>query len=123
MRVVPSTGRTPPSGTTIVWPATVGVRAVPSTVTTPSRIDPSLAAIVLNSIRSIGPPDVLRTVAVESTRIVRAPQVMPRSAWYVASRNRLERPTDPGTMSAAPAAVAGPGGEGRGVGSRSETDW
>ncbi len=53
--------------------------ARPSTVTAPSRIEPSLAAIVLNSIRSIGPPEVLRTVAVESTRIVRAPQVIARS--------------------------------------------
>ncbi len=60
-------GRIPPSGTTIVWSLTVAVTKAPSTLTSTSRIAPSRAAIVLSSTRSIGPPDVLRIVAVEST--------------------------------------------------------
>ena len=65
--VVPSTGRTPPSGTTIVWSLRVALTATPSTVTLWSWMLPRRAAIVLSSIRSIGAPEVLRIVAVEST--------------------------------------------------------
>jgi len=41
---------------------------------------PSRAAMVLSSIRSIGAPDVLRIVAVESTEILGVPHEMRRAA-------------------------------------------
>ena len=56
-----------PSGTEMVWSLTVAATVAPSTVTGWSRIAPSLAAIVLNSMRSMAAPDALTTVAVEST--------------------------------------------------------
>jgi hypothetical protein len=73
IRVVASTGRMPPSGTTIVWSVRVAATGTPSTVTEWSWMLPSRAAMVFSSIRSIGAPDVLRIVAVESTRILRVP--------------------------------------------------
>ena len=74
-RVVASTGRTPPSGTMIVWPVTVAGTTTPSTVTGLSRMLPSRAAMVLSSTRSISAPDVLVMIAVESTQIARVDQV------------------------------------------------
>src|ERR1044072_2972082 len=71
---VPSTGRTPASGATIGWSLRVAPTAAPSTVTPWSWMLPSRAAIVLSSIRSIGAPEVLQIVAVESTEILRVPQ-------------------------------------------------
>ena len=74
--MTPPTGSTPPSGTTIVWSLTVAGTTAPSTVTGPSRIAPRRAAIVFSSTRSIGAPDVLRIVALESTEIARDPQAI-----------------------------------------------
>jgi len=73
--VVASTGSTPPSGTTIVWPVTVAGTATPSTVTGRRRMLPRRAAIVLSSTRSIAIPDVFLMIAVESTHIARVDQV------------------------------------------------
>ena len=78
--VVASTGRMPPSGTTIVWSLRVAGTATPSTVTEWSWMLPSRAAMVLSSIRSIGAPEVLRIVAVESTKILRVPHEIRREA-------------------------------------------
>jgi hypothetical protein len=80
MRVSPPGARMPPSGTTIVWSLIVAATATPSTVTGRSRISPRRAAIVFSSIRSMGPPEVLRMVAVESTQIARVAQVSLRFA-------------------------------------------
>src|SRR5262245_57115213 len=96
--VAAPSGRMPPSGTTIVWSLTAAATARPSTVTAPRRIAPRRAAIVFRSTRSIGPPDAFRISAVESTLIDRAPHPMRRVASYVASSDRLERLTVPGTI-------------------------
>src|SRR5688500_15005731 len=66
-------GRTPPSGTITVWSVTLDVAGAPSTSTARNVMPPSRAAIVLNSTRSIGPPDVLVIVAVEFTAKLRVP--------------------------------------------------
>ena len=57
----------------MVWSLMVAAAASPSTVTEVDDIPPSRAAIVLSSTRSIGPPEVLRITAVESTEILRVP--------------------------------------------------
>ncbi len=62
----------------MVWSLMVAGTTDPSTVTGWRRMAPSRVAIVLNSIRSIGPPEVLRIVAVESTQIELGPHEIRR---------------------------------------------
>ncbi len=115
--VEPPAGRTPPSGTTIVWSLTVALTATPSTVTGSRRIAPSRAAIVFSSIRSTGPPEVFEIDSVASTRIRCAAQFSFSRATYVAVRCTLERFAVPATMSPTPTGdapcAAGTAGEGR----------
>jgi hypothetical protein len=66
-------GRMPPSGTMTVWSWTLRATGLPSTSTARNSMPPRRAAIVLNSTRSMGPPDVLVMVAVELTEKAREP--------------------------------------------------
>src|SRR3954449_2379242 len=98
-----------------VWSLTLAAAAAPSTVTATRLIPPRRAAMVLSSTRSIGPPDVFRMTALESTEILRVLQDSRSVASYVASRSGLERPTAPGTMSLA-VSTAAAGGRAAGAG-------
>ena len=66
-------GQDAAQGTMIVWSSTVRATPTPSTSTERSVMPPRRAAIVLSSIRSIGPPEVFVMVAVESTEKARDP--------------------------------------------------
>ena len=65
-------GRTPPSGTVMVWPLRVAFTARPSTVTLPSSSRPSGPMTVLSQRRSMPAPESLRAVIVTEPRKVRA---------------------------------------------------
>ena len=92
-------GRTPPSGTVIVWPLRVAFTARPSTVTLPSASRPSGPMTVLSRRRSMPAPESLRAVIV--TRATqrsgrRPPGGRRRHRW---PRSRMElRLTEPGAM-------------------------
>ena len=109
-------GRTPPSGTTIVWSSIEGVTERPSTVTAPRCSPPSRAMTVLSSSRSMPAPDRFWAPMVTRPWSRRVPTSRRTVTSYVALTARLVRWTAPGTISeAAGVEMAAVVATGRGV--------